>query len=77
MTLGQSITHAREGQDVPLRKLAELAGISPSYLCDIEKDRRIPSPTVCAAIEDALCLNEGVLAELAEEAVVQRWRDES
>jgi transcriptional regulator with XRE-family HTH domain len=39
-TLGSFITRKREERDITLRGFAKLAGISPVYLCNIEKGRR-------------------------------------
>ena len=39
-TLGSFITLKREERDITLRGFAKMAGISPVYLCNIEKGRR-------------------------------------
>jgi transcriptional regulator with XRE-family HTH domain len=39
-TLGSFITHKRNERDMTLRGLAQKVGISPVYLCNIEKGRR-------------------------------------
>ena len=52
-TLGEQIRRARIGKGLPLRELARRLQKSPSYINDIEHDRRIPS--------------EGVLVQIAAE----------
>src|SRR3989338_8290555 len=53
-TLGTIIKKERKKRVLSLRKLAEKLEITPAYLVDIEKDRRIPSQDVIQKIADIL-----------------------
>ena len=48
--LAESLRPLREECGVSLRALAKLLGITPSYLSDIENDRRLPSAATAAKI---------------------------
>jgi transcriptional regulator with XRE-family HTH domain len=48
--LGEFIRHQREMQELSMRRLAELAGISNPYLSQIERGLRDPSEKVVEAI---------------------------
>ena len=39
-TFGQAIRWARLAQGITLRQLATEVGVTPSFICDLEKDRR-------------------------------------
>jgi transcriptional regulator with XRE-family HTH domain len=56
-TLGQQIRAARVRADQTLRGLARELELSPSYINDIEYDRRVPSDDVLRQIADRLGLN--------------------
>jgi transcriptional regulator with XRE-family HTH domain len=62
-TLGQFIRRIREGKDLTLRLVAKRARISPSYLSDIELDRRSFSPRTLIALSKALRIDQAELAE--------------
>src|SRR6266516_3986092 len=53
-TLGKRLKQERERTGVSLRKQAESLGISPAYLVDIEKDRRLPTEELLQKIADLL-----------------------
>lgn len=55
-TLGEHIRGARLETDYSLRGLAKALTITPSYLSDIENDRRVPSEEVLRAIATKLDL---------------------
>lgn len=57
-TLGEVIRDGRiaKGQ-MKLRELARLLGVTPSYVSDIENDRRVPSEDVLGRIAAALDLD--------------------
>jgi transcriptional regulator with XRE-family HTH domain len=75
-TIGQFIRHQRELQDLTMRKLADLAGISNPYLSQIERGLRDPSERVLEAIADNLEMSAETLkrhrprAEEPEESAV-------
>lgn len=41
-TFGEFLSEKRRGREITSLQMAEIAGISPGYYCDIEKNRRIP-----------------------------------
>lgn len=57
VTLGEQIRHARIAKGLPLRELARRLEKSPSYINDIEHDRRIPSEEVLVKIAAKLDLD--------------------
>jgi transcriptional regulator with XRE-family HTH domain len=56
-SLGKQIRKARIGAEHTLRGFARELKLSPSYLNDIEFDRRVPSDEVLRQIADRLALN--------------------
>ena len=75
-TFGQFIRHQREMQDLTMRQLADLVGISNPYLSQIERGLREPSERVRDAIADNLEMSAETLkrhrprAEKTEESPV-------
>jgi transcriptional regulator with XRE-family HTH domain len=64
-TLGETIQQARIAAGPSLRETAKALGITPSYLSDIENDRRVPSEEVLRTIADRLRLDFDHLMALA------------
>lgn len=64
-TLGETIREKRLQVDISLRELAKRLDITPSYLSDIENDRRVPAEEVLKDIAKALELSYDVLMGLA------------
>lgn len=63
-SLGKQVRDARVDAGQTLRGLARDLGLSPSYLNDIEFDRRVPSADVLRQIAERLDLNlDALLAE--------------
>jgi transcriptional regulator with XRE-family HTH domain len=62
-TLGQFIRHQREMQDLTMRQLADLVGISNPYLSQIERGLREPSERVVEAIADNLEMSAETLKQ--------------
>lgn len=56
-TLGEMIRDARVALDMSLRDLAKKLEISPSYISDIENDRRVPSEEVMSPLALTLRLD--------------------
>ena len=56
-TLGDYVREARQRANLRLRELAGELGITPSYLSDIENDRRVPSQEVLEGIARRLHLD--------------------
>lgn len=61
-TLGELIRTQREMAAMPMRKLAEMVGISNPYLSQIERNLREPSDRVLEAIAENLKLSADMLA---------------
>lgn len=64
-TLGDEIREARVQAGKRLRPFAEELQLAPSYLSDIENDRRVPSEEVMRKIADKLGLDFDHLMALA------------
>jgi transcriptional regulator with XRE-family HTH domain len=64
-TLGDVLREARVDLDLGLRELARHLKKSPSYLSDIENDRRVPSEDVLAELAKVLHLDFERLMALA------------
>lgn len=56
-TLGEVIRDRRVEKDLSLRDLAKLINIAPSYLSDIENDRRVPAEEIIRNIAQVLDLD--------------------
>ena len=72
-TFGKTVKKLRQGKGISLRDFARLIkkidglAISPSYLCDIEQERRKPPEHfVVSQMESALNVSEDYLLGLAE-----------
>jgi transcriptional regulator with XRE-family HTH domain len=65
MTLGDEIREARIRADIRLRAFAEKLELAPSYLSDIENDRRVPSEEVLRKLAENLDLDFDHLMSLA------------
>lgn len=63
--LGEFIRRQREMQELTLRQLAQMTGISNPYLSQIERGLREPSEKVLEALADNLKLSADVLYEQA------------
>jgi transcriptional regulator with XRE-family HTH domain len=61
--LGEFIRRQRELQELSMRQLADLVGISNPYLSQIERGLREPSDKVLDAIAENLHLSADVLSE--------------
>lgn len=55
-SLGETIREKRVAMDITLRELARRLDITPSYLSDIENDRRVPAEDVLQNIAKELDL---------------------
>ncbi len=64
-TLGHYIRTARVERGLGLRQLARDLEVTPSYLSDIENERRVPSQEVLQAIAQRLSLDFDELLALA------------
>lgn len=58
-TFGEFLKEKRKCRNISLRRFAELAGISPVYMCNMEKDRNpAPSEEVLNRMVKLLLLSE-------------------
>src|SRR5690242_12162773 len=64
-TLGEVIHGARIASERSLREMARELNITPSYLSDIENERRVPSEEVLRSIATLLALDFDHLMALA------------
>jgi transcriptional regulator with XRE-family HTH domain len=64
-TLGEILRDARVKSEVTLRDLAKTLDLAPSYLSDIENDRRVPSEEVLIRLAEVLRLRFDNLMALA------------
>ncbi len=64
-TLGEMIRTQRELASLPMRKLAEMVGISNPYLSQIERNLRAPSDQVLESIAQHLKLSSDMLYSTA------------
>lgn len=64
-TLGETLRDARLALDLGLRELAKEIELTPSYLSDIENDRRVPSEDVLGQFAKRLNLSFDELMSLA------------
>jgi transcriptional regulator with XRE-family HTH domain len=64
-SLGDRIREARTAKKLTLRKFAALLDKSPSYVSDIENDRRIPSESVLREACDIVSLDFDQMMGLA------------
>jgi transcriptional regulator with XRE-family HTH domain len=65
VTLGQQIRDARVAAGLSLRALARQLEVAPSYMNDIENDRRVPSEAVLRRIASELDLDADLLLATA------------
>jgi transcriptional regulator with XRE-family HTH domain len=56
-TLGDLLREARQKRQWSLRRLAELLGCTPSYLSDIEHNRRVPAEAMLGKLAQLFSLN--------------------
>ena len=56
-SFGETLREARVKKDISLRSVASELGITPSYLSDIENDRRVPSEDVLQQLAARLDLD--------------------
>jgi len=65
LTFGEELKALREVEGKTQVEFAKKLGFSVQNLCDIEKNRRIPSPTRASSIAEKLNLPEKAMIELA------------
>jgi len=65
-TFGSFTTQKRLARDITLRELARQLGISPVYMCNIEKDRRPAPVEILDRISALLLLDKAEKAEMLD-----------
>jgi transcriptional regulator with XRE-family HTH domain len=65
MSLGSELRAVRQRKGYSLRAIARAAGISASYLSDIERDKRTQPDDIVQAICDAMHVDVDVMMALA------------
>lgn len=65
LTFGELLKSWRISEEVSQKEFALKLGISPANLCDLEKGRKIPSPSRAAGIAKRLGLPEALLVQIA------------
>lgn len=65
MTFGLFICAFREAEGVSQAEYAKKLGISRANLCDLEKGRKLPSPTRASHIAKKIMVSEEILVQLA------------
>ncbi len=65
LTFGNALAGYRKGEEMSQKEFAEILGISSQSLCDIEKERRIPSPKRASKIARTLKEPEAFWVQLA------------
>lgn len=64
-TLGEVVREGRTAKGIKLRELSRRLEVTPSYVSDIENDRRVPSEEVLQKIATELDLDYGDLVARA------------
>ena len=72
LNFGNALASYRLGEEKSQREFAAFLGISPQSLCDIEKERRIPSPSRAAKIARKLGEPESFWVQLALQDMLRR-----
>lgn len=72
LTFGNALASYRMGAEKSQRELAAFLGISPQSLCDIEKERRIPSPSRASKIARKLGEPESFWVQLALQDMLRK-----
>jgi transcriptional regulator with XRE-family HTH domain len=72
-TIGGTIKRRRHQLGLGVREFARQLQISPSYLVDIEADRRLPAKRLTERI--AIAVNRPSLLQLVRAAVRRRWEN--
>lgn len=72
LTFGASLASHRKGEELSQKEFAVMLEISPQSLCDIEKERRIPSPSRAAKIARKLKEPEAFWIQLALQDLLRK-----
>lgn len=64
-TFGQMLEAQRLGEEMTLKEFSKILGMSASSISDLEKGRKIPSPSRAAKIAKKLGVSEKLYVEIA------------
>lgn len=65
LTFGKLLESYRKSEELSQKEFAQIIGITPSSLCDLEKGRKIPSPSRAFNIANSLGVSENLWVEVA------------
>ncbi|WP_321493500.1 helix-turn-helix transcriptional regulator [uncultured Desulfobacter sp.] len=65
LTFGRALWSHRKCEEIPQKEFAKMLGISPSSVCDLEKERKLPSVNRAAKIAKILNEPEKIWGRLA------------
>lgn len=65
LTFGKLLEAYRKAEGYSQREFSEILEISPSSLCDLEKGRKIPTPSRALKIANILGVSENLWVEVA------------
>ncbi len=74
VTFGNALEAYRKCEEFIQKDFAELLGISPRSLCDLEKGRRIPSPRRAAKIAEKIGQPEQYWIQLSLQDMLRKER---
>jgi len=74
LTFGNALSSYRKGEELNQKQFAKLLGISAQSLCDLEKERRIPTPGRAARIAKILKEPEAFWVKLALQDLLRKER---
>lgn len=72
LTLGMAIRATREGEEISQAQFARRLGVTRSYLCDLEKNRKTVSPAKAAKFARVLGFSEQQYVRLALQDALRR-----
>ena len=72
LTLGMAIRATREGEEISQAQFARRLGVTRSYLCDLEKNRKTVSPAKAAKFARVLGFSEQEYVRLALQDALRR-----
>ena len=71
LTFGKALEAHRKGEEMTQKQFAEILGITPSSLCDLEKGRRIPSVKRAAKIARTIGMSEKTWVKFAIQDMIR------
>jgi len=72
LSFGRALSSYRIGEEKKQKEFASFLGISPQSLCDIEKERKIPTPSRAAKIARKLGEPESFWVQLALQDMIHK-----